>query len=270
MDNQKTEMSFLEHLEVLRWHLIRSALAIVIFASVAAFYPTFLFKEVLLAPTSSDFISYRVFSSISEFIGFGGLSFDHLDSLDLQYLAFTGAFLSYIKISVYAGFILAFPYVIWEMFKFIKPALHVNEKKSSLRIIFFGSLLFLLGILFGYYFVTPISMSFLIAFSKEIGDGIWQENFTTANAISTVTTICFANAIIFELPIVVYFLSKARLITPKFLRKYKRHAMVLTLILSAIITPPDIVTQILVAVPILALYEISIKISENVYKKTKE
>ena len=113
-------------------------------------------------------------------------------------------------------------------------------------------------------------MSFLIAFSKEIGDGIWQENFTTANAISTVTTICFANAIIFELPIVVYFLSKARLITPRFLRKYKRHAMVLTLILSAIITPPDIVTQILVAVPILALYEISIKISENVYKKTKE
>ena len=91
MDNQKTEMSFLEHLEVLRWHLIRSALAIVIFASIAAFYPTFLFKEVLLAPTSSDFISYRVFSSISEFIGFGGLSFDHLDSLDLQYLAFTGA-----------------------------------------------------------------------------------------------------------------------------------------------------------------------------------
>ena len=175
-----------------------------------------------------------------------------------------GQFSTHLMTSIYAGFILAFPYVFWEIWRFILPALKEKETKVTRGVVFFSSLLFLTGVTFGYYVIAPLSINFL---------GSYQVSQTVANQISltsfvsTVTTISLANGIIFELPILVYFLTKIGLLTPQFMRTYRRHAMVITLILSAIITPPDITSQILVSFPLIILYEISIQISKAIVKK---
>lgn len=266
MENQEKEMSFLAHLEVLRWHLVRSVLAIILFAVLAFFYKDIVFNDILFAPTNPDFISYRVFSSMSNFFGMGALSFDHLSSFsNLLNDALFAKFFAHIKISIYAGFVLSFPYVIWEIFRFVKPALHPTENRVATGGIFFSSILFLLGLLFGYYLVTPLSLNFLVAYDLGVDNIKDFINFT--DVISNITTICFANGIIFELPMLVYFLSRIGLLTPNFMKKYRRHAIVLTLIFSAIITPPDPISQVLVALPILVLYEMSIKISKRVLKR---
>lgn len=262
--SEKKEMSFLDHLEVLRWHLVRSVAAIIFFAVLAFIFPNFLFSSVLFAPTNSNFITYQFLSYFSEFIGAGEIQFKHLSKLDnLNAFKITDFFLSHIKFSLYAGFVLASPYIIWEIFRFVKPALHANENRIANILIFFASLLFFLGLLFGYFVIVPISINFLASYS--ISDHLQlMPEFT--NIISIVTTISFANGLLFELPILAYFLSKIGLITPEIMRKYRKHAIVLILILSAIITPPDIFSQILVSIPVLFLYELSIKISKRVLK----
>jgi sec-independent protein translocase protein TatC len=169
--------------------------------------------------------------------------------------------------SIVAGFVVAFPYVFWEMWRFISPALHDDESSVAKGVVFFSSILFLLGVLFGYYVVSPLSVHFL---------GSYQVSETVANQISlssfisTVTTVCLANGVVFELPILVYFLTKIGLLTPQFMQTYRKHALVMTLIFSAIITPPDITSQILVALPLMVLYEISIKISARVLRKQEK
>ena len=259
------EISFLDHLEILRWHLIRSAAAIILFSILAFIFSDFVFNSVLLAPTNSNFITYQFLSDFSEFIGTGEMQFKHLSKLEnLSVLKLTDQFISHIKFSLYAGFVLAFPYIIWEIFRFVKPALHANENRIANSLIFFASILFFLGLLFGYYFVSPLSINFLASYSIS---GQLQLMIEFTNIISIVTTISFANGLLFELPILAYFLSRIGLITPEIMRKYRKHAIVLILILSAIITPPDIFSQILVSIPVLLLYELSIKISKRVLKK---
>ena len=180
-------------------------------------------------------------------------------------ISMSGQFSVHIYTSILAGFILAFPYIFWEFWCFIKPALHKNETKIIKGVVFYSSLLFLLGVLFGYFVIAPISINFL---------GSYQISSTVANQISitsfisTVTTVTLANGIIFELPILVYFLTKVGLVTPALMRNYRRHSIILILILSAIITPPDIASQIIVSIPLLVLYEISISISSRIIKKT--
>jgi sec-independent protein translocase protein TatC len=179
-------------------------------------------------------------------------------------ITMSGQFSTHLMTSFYAGFILSFPYVFWEIWRFIVPALKDSETKVTRGVVFFSSFLFLTGVLFGYYVIAPLSINFL---------GSYQVSQTVANQISltsfvtTVTTVSLANGIIFELPILVYFLTKIGFLTPEFMRAYRRHAMVITLILSAIITPPDITSQILVSFPLIILYEISIRISRAVIKK---
>ena len=179
-------------------------------------------------------------------------------------ITMSGQFSTHLMTSLYAGFILAFPYVFWEIWRFIVPALKDSETKVTRGVVFFSSFLFLLGVLFGYYVIAPLSINFL---------GSYQVSQTVANQISltsyvtTVATVSLANGIIFELPILVYFLTKIGFLTPDFMRTYRRHAMVITLILSAIITPPDITSQILVSFPLIILYEISIRISRAVIKR---
>ena len=178
-------------------------------------------------------------------------------------ISMSGQFSTHIKVSIFAGFIISFPYVFWEFWRFILPALHNKEANVARGIVFFSSSVFLLGILFGFYVVAPLSVNFL---------GSYQVSETVANQISltsfisTVTTVSLANGIIFELPVLVYFLTKIGLLTPEFMKMYRKHAMVLTLILSAIITPPDITSQILVSFPLIILYELSIRISARVIK----
>ena len=179
----------------------------------------------------------------------------------------SGQFSTHITTSILAGLTVAFPYVLWEFWSFVKPALHANESRMASGVVFFSSLLFLIGVLFGYYVIAPLSVNFL---------GSYQVSSTVANQISltsfisTVTTVSFATGIIFELPILVYFLTKAGFLTPDFMRIYRRHSIVIILILAAIITPPDVISQFLVLLPLILLYEISIGISARVIRNQEK
>jgi len=258
VQENEVEMSFLDHLEALRWHLIRSVIAIGGLAILAFVNKSFIFDSVLLAPKNPGFITYRVMCRISEHICITELPFT------VKNLTMVGQFTNHIFVSIAAGFIVAFPYVFWEIWRFIKPALHKKESKYARGVVFFSSLLFLSGILFGYYVVAPLAVNFLGSYqvSAEIPN---EPNL--GSYITTVTSIPLACGLIFELPIVTYFLTKVGLVNPQFMRTYRKHALVLTLILAAIITPPDVISQILVALPLLLLYEISIGVSAMVIRR---
>ncbi len=265
--SQKKEMSFLDHLEVLRWHLIRSAIAVILFSVLAFICKHFLFDVILLGPKDPSFPTYRLLCSISQWFGIGDALCLKESPFSLMNISMAGQFSTHITTSIFAGFIVAFPYIFWEFWRFIKPALYEKETKVARGIVFYSSFLFLFGVLFGYYVVSPLSVNFL---------GSYYVSDTVANQISltsfitTVTTVSLANGIIFELPVLVYFLTKVGLLNPEFMRVYRKHALVLTLILSAIITPPDITSQILVSLPLVILYELSIRISARVIKNQKK
>lgn len=263
MKNTEKELSFLDHLEVLRWHLLRASSSILIFATLAFIFKDFVFDQVLLAPMNSNFPTYIFFCNLSEWLSLGDLLCFGDHTWNLHSFTISGQFAAHIITSLFAGLVIAFPYVFWELWRFIKPALYAKETKIARGVVFFTSVLFSIGVLFGYYLVVPLSLNFLGSYqvSEYVSNTIGLSSF-----ISTVTSISFANGIIFELPIFVYFLTKIGLLTPQFMRNYRKHAIVVTLILSAIITPPDITSQILVSIPIVFLYEISIKISKKVLK----
>ncbi|KRO54579.1 MAG: preprotein translocase subunit TatC [Cryomorphaceae bacterium BACL11 MAG-121001-bin54] len=267
MSSQDKEMSFLDHLEIFRWHLIRSAIAVLFFAIIAFIFKDIVFDVILLGPKDPNFPTYKALCAISQYLGLEDALCLKESPFTLMNITMSGQFSSHVTTSIFAGFIVAFPYVFWEFWRFIRPALHVNESTMARGIVFFSSVLFLLGVLFGYYVIAPLSVNFL---------GSYQVSSTVANQItlssfiSTVTTVSFANGIIFELPILVYFLTKIGLLTPEFMRVYRKHAIVVILILAAVITPPDVTSQILVSLPLIVLYEISIKISARVIKNQKK
>ncbi len=262
--SEEKEMSFLDHLEELRWHIVRSFSAIFIVAFFVFIYIKVIFDQVLLAHLKPDFLTYQFFCKAFSFIGIDS-SFCNIEfKQTLQVLNPTQQLMTAIWSSLILGFVISFPYVLWEMWRFISPGLNKNERKRSRGFIFYASLLFFLGILFSYYVIIPMSVYFFYNFS--IGDAI-QNNFKLEAYIGLVTNTLIGVALFFELPIIIYFLSKIGLITPQFLKTYRKHALVLVLILSAIITPPDIASQIIVSVPIMFLYEVSIHISNFVIKK---
>ncbi|MDG2074019.1 MAG: twin-arginine translocase subunit TatC, partial [Polaribacter sp.] len=182
----------------------------------------------------------------------------------LQSLALTQQLMSSLWVSLILGFILAFPYILWEMWRFIAPGLHKTERNKSRGFLFIASLLFFIGVLFSYYVIMPMSVSFFYGY--KISDSI-VNNFTLDSYISLFTNTMLGISLVFELPVVIYFLSKLGLVTPEFLRKYRKHSLVLVLLLSAIITPPDVASQIIVSIPILILYEVGIYISGFVQKR---
>jgi len=193
-----------------------------------------------------------------------------LDKVDFTVinLNISGQFTTHMWIAFMTGFIIGFPYLVWELWRFIKPALSEKEIKVSQGVVFFTSLLFMLGVMFGYYIITPLSINFLGNYkvSEEIANSISMDSY-----INTVTVLSMSTGLIFELPMVVYFLSKLGILTPEFMRKHRKHAMVVNLIIAALITPsPDVTSQLMVAVPLLILYEISIYVSKAVaFKKRK-
>jgi sec-independent protein translocase protein TatC len=266
--NEKSEMSFLEHLEALRWHLMRAVIAIVVLAIVLFFYREIVFDHFLFAPKHPDFWTYRMLCLLSDYLELG-------DALCIKELPFelintelSGQFTMHIWVSFVAGFIIAAPYVLWEIWRFIKPALHENERKYSKGVVFFSSILFFIGVLFGYYVIVPLSINFLGSYqvSADVKNMIAMDSF-----VSTVTTITFASGIVFELPIVIYFLTQIGLMTPQFMRTYRKHAMVIILIVAAVITPsPDVTSQLLVAFPLYLLYELSIFVSMYVVRKAEK
>jgi sec-independent protein translocase protein TatC len=264
MAEKQNEMSFLGHLEELRWHLVRSAGAIFIIAIVLFVFQTEVYENFLLAHRKSDFITYQLFCDFFTFIGFDSSFCDVVFKDNLISLKPTQQLMNSIWTSFILGIILTFPYLLWEIWRFISPGLTQKEVNKSRGFIFVASFLFFCGIAFSFYIIAPISIHFL--YNYQITDLI-QNNFTMDSHIGLVTNMLLGVSILFELPVVVFFLTKIGLITPEFLKKYRKHSLVVVLILAAIITPPDVASQVIVAIPILILYEISIKVSKMVLKK---
>jgi len=261
------EMSFLDHLEDLRWHLIRATSAIMIVASLAYVFSKHLFEGVIFAPLNMNFPTYAFLCKAANYIGVGTTFCAEEMPMIIQSRTMAGQFSADIWTSIYAGFILAFPYVMYQLWKFISPGMKDNERNHSRGFIIICSLLFFLGVLFGYYIVTPLSINFLANYSiSEIVDN----QIDIGSYIGLVRSAAIASGLVFELPIIIYFLTKIGLVTPEFLKKYRKYALVIVLILSAIITPPDIASQIIVAIPILILYQVSIYISKVVIKNQKK
>jgi sec-independent protein translocase protein TatC len=264
MAEQEKEMSFLDHLEELRWHLVRSSAAVLIGAIAAFLNKYIIFDVILFGPKNPDFITYRAFCKISHLLGIGDAMCFDAPTISLINTTMSGQFSTHIYISIITGIVVAFPYIIYELWSFIKPALYEHERKNSTGIILYTSFLFLTGIAFGYFVLAPMSINFLgnYTVSQQVGDFIDLDSY-----ISTITMVTVACGILFELPVIMYFLARVGIITAGFLRRYRRHAIVVNLLVSAIITPPDISSQIIVALPIALLYEISILIVARVEKR---
>ncbi|MCB9426176.1 MAG: twin-arginine translocase subunit TatC [Flavobacteriales bacterium] len=267
MKKDEKEMSFLGHLEALRKHLMRIIIAVVIFAFLAFLNKSIIFDQILFAPKNTDFITYKLLCKLSQIT--------HLDeSLCISEMPFTiqsrtmsGQFSAHLWISIIAGFIIAFPYILFELWRFISPALYEEERKNAKGFIFVASFLFLLGVGFGYYVITPLSMNFLGNYT--VSEAVINE-FDLGSYIELIVMSVLSCGIVFELPIVVYFFTRIGLVTPTILRQFRKYALIVILLVSAIITPPDISSQILVSIPILILYEISILISGLVLKKDRK
>ncbi|WP_417238741.1 twin-arginine translocase subunit TatC [Bizionia sp.] len=257
------EMSFLDHLEDLRWHLIRATFAILIAGSFAFLLSDFIFETIIFGPKRMSFPTYQWLCKASQFIGIETTFCLEEFPFRIQNRTMAGQFSAHIWTSIYAGLIIAFPYVVYQFWKFISPGLNPNERKHSRGFIVVTSILFFIGVLFGYYIVTPLSINFLGTYtvSSEISNEIDLSSY-----IALVRSSSLASGLVFELPIVIYFLTKIGLVTPQILKKYRKFALVIVLIISAIITPPDIASQVIVAIPILLLYQISIYISKIVVR----
>lgn len=258
------EMPFLRHLEILRWHIIRSFIAILAFTIFAFVNKYFIFDNIILAPKNLDFITYKVLCFLSNGLNLGDRLCIDTINFKLINIKLTAQFLMHIKVSFVLGFIMASPYVFWELWRFLKPGLQAKEKRHSRGSVFFLTLLFAIGVAFGYYILTPFSINFLGSYnvSEEV-----KNTIALGSYVSILTSLVLAAGIIFELPMMAYFLSKIGLLTPSIMRKYRKHALVIILLLSGIITPPDVASQVIISLPLLFLYEISIFISARVARK---
>lgn len=263
--NPAGEMSFLGHLEALRWHLVRSVMVVMVLAVTLFCFKEFLFDGVLLAPKNPHFFTYRALCYLTH-------KFHLSDDLCVTQINFilistdiSAQFTTHMWAAFVGGVVVGFPYVVWELWRFIKPALRENEQRYAKGIVFYTSFLFLTGVLFGYYVITPMSVNFLGTY--QVSEAV-KNNIALDSFISIVTTMTVITGIVFELPIVVYFLTKIGILTPKFMRTYRRHAIVIILILAAVITPTsDATTLTLVFIPLYILYEVSIFVSAYVMKQ---
>lgn len=260
---EEKEMSFLDHLEELRWHVIRGSAAIMIAAIVLFLNPEWLFGSIIFAPTSTDFWTFRKLCELGTSLGTDVLCFDQFP-FELQSRKMMGQFMMHLTASIVGGLIISFPYVFWEVWRFIAPGLYSHERKVSKGAVFFVSLLFSTGVAFGYYIVTPIAVNFFANYS--VYEAV-QNQFDITNYVFTVVILVLGSGLLFQLPIVTYFLSKVGLITPELMRKYRKHSIVVIFILAAMITPPDPFTQIFIGVPLVGLYQLSIFISGWVQRK---
>lgn len=259
-------MTFWDHLEELRGNLVRSLIAIVVLAIVAFLNREFIFDQVILAPSKPGFLTNRALCWLAEQLQINALCIDDMN-LQIINIKMSGQFLTHMYISIVTGVILSFPYILWEIWRFVRPAMLEKERKYSQGGVFISTFLFMLGILFSYFLIVPLTVNFLGNY--HVSETVFNQ-ISLSSYISTVVSVTFAVGIVFELPILVYFLTKIGVITPDFLKKNRRYMYVILLILSAIITPPDLFSQVLVVFPLIGLYEFSIVVSKRVYKKQLE
>jgi sec-independent protein translocase protein TatC len=261
----KDEMGFLDHLEELRWVIVRSAISVFLAAIIAFIFYGFIFDQLILFPKSPDFFTNRMLCLLSEALKNPTLCINS-KPINIININMAGQFNAHIMVSLYAGIIAAFPFIVWQFWGFIKPALYVNERKRARGAVFYISLLFIMGVLFGYFIISPLTIHFLggYSISSEVSNQI-----NLGSYIASVTSVTLATGILFELPILIVFLTKAGIVSPAFLKKYRKHAFVVIMIVAAIITPPDILSLLLVTFPLWLLFEFSIRLSSRMYKKRK-
>lgn len=258
MKEEEKEMSFLDHLEELRWHVIRALGAIVTCMIAAFIFSREIFDNIIFAPARTDFLTFRALCKLGHAVNYAEALCVKEIPMTIQSRMMTGQFTMALTSSFVIGIVVAFPYVAWEIWRFIRPGLHSNEKKYSRGAVASISFLFFLGVAFGYYVMCPVSVYFLANY--QISD-IIQNEFDIISYVSTVTTLVFGSGLLFQLPVVVYFLSRVGIVTPELLRQYRKHAIVVILVIAAVITPPDPISQTIVAMPLFVLYEVSIIIS---------
>ncbi|HTE01701.1 MAG TPA: twin-arginine translocase subunit TatC [Mucilaginibacter sp.] len=260
------EMSFFGHLEELRWHLIRSALAIVVITIVVFVFYSWIYDNIIMAPSKPSFWTFRMMCDLGAML--------HRDmcpnkiNIHLINTEMAGQFTLMIDSSLMIGLVLGIPYVLYEIWRFIKPALHEKERKAANGFVFYTSALFITGVLFGYFVITPISLNFLAGFTVSASI---ENLFSIDSYISSVATLTLATGLVFELPILVYILASLGIMTPKFMRETRRYAIVIILIVAAVVTPtPDMLTMTVVAIPLFLLYELSISVAGRVEKRRKK
>lgn len=263
---EEKEMSFLDHLEELRWHLVRSVIAIFVITIAAFISRDFVFNTIIFAPSKPDFWTFKMLCKLGDLVNSTVLCIEEI-TFKIQSRKMTGQFTMHITSSFVIGLIVAFPYMFWEFWRFISPGLYTTERKVSKGAVFAVTLLFAMGILFGYYIMSPLAINFLAGY--QVSEIVVNE-FDITSYVSTISTLVLGSGLLFQLPIVVYFLSKVGLVTPTLMKKYRRHAIVVILILGAMLTPPDPLSQILIAVPLFGLYQFSIFISARVLKRKEK
>lgn len=259
-------MSFLDHLEELRWHLIRAVAAVLVFAIAAFLAKDFIWNDVIFGPLKTDFWTYQVLCDLADKFDAPLLCFGQVP-MNVINTEITGQFTMHIKSSLIVGLVLGFPYVFWEIWRFVKPGLHTTERSASRGIVFTVSLLFMVGVLFGYFVVSPLSINFLSNYTLA---EVINNEIRITSIVSLVATLALACGIMFQLPVASYILSRAGIIGPETMKAYRKHAVVVILIISAIITPPDVISQVLIAMPLMLLYEVSIIVSRRVVRKQEK
>jgi sec-independent protein translocase protein TatC len=260
----EAEMSFFDHLEALRWHLVRSAVAIVIFTAAAFYFYDFLFDTIIMGPSKPSFWTYRMLCHLGEWLHRDGFCINKIN-INLINTEMAGQFTLQINSSLLIGITAGFPYLLWEIWRFIKPALHEKERKAASGFVFYATFLFVLGVMFGYFVITPESINFLSGFtvSSKI-----QNLFAVDSYMSSVATLTLATGVVFELPIIVYVLSSLGILNAKFMRDTRRYAVVAILVVAAIVTPtPDMLTMTIVSIPLFILYEVGILVAAVVDKR---
>lgn len=263
------EMSFIDHLEALRWHVIRSLIVVIILAVVIFINIQWFFDYVIAGPINKNFVSYRMLCKLAEVTHISALCVEPV-TVPMQTTTYAGQFLGSFSIAFIGAFVLAFPYIFWEFWRFVKPALNEKELKSSGFAIFWVSFFFFTGAAFGYFILGPFVFSFLANFQIS-GQEMMKTIPTLNDYIDNLTNIVLGCGIAFELPVLSYVLTRVGLVTPGFLKRSRKYAIVIILILAAFITPsPDMISQLIVFIPLMSLYEFGIIVSKRVYKKLEE
>ena len=265
-DGTTEEMSFIEHLDVLRGHLFKSALAVAIGAIVMAIYNKFIVQRILMGPTHGDFVTYNFLCRLSQKWGLGDKLCMQAIHVKMQSNTVAGQFNVYFNIILIGGFILAFPYVFWQFWKFTKPALKPKELKNTRGVIFYVSLLFFLGVFFGYFIIAPYTINF---FANFVLDSNIENIWTIADYFSTIVPLILGAGLAFQLPLVMYFLAKVGVVSASYLRRVRKYAILIIVVVASIITPPDMLSTIVASVPLLILYEISVLLCVRVEKREK-
>ncbi|MCE2681820.1 MAG: twin-arginine translocase subunit TatC [Flavobacteriia bacterium] len=258
--NEEKNMSFLDHLEELRWRLVRIAISILVIATVLFIYQEWIIRTFFIAMVNPNFISFRMMCEwFNVCISKIPVSF--------QSTTMSGQFSYALMMSIMGGIVLSFPFIFYQIWSFVKPGLKQNERSMASGIVFYVSVLFFLGILFGYFVVAPLTVQFFGSY--KITDQI-ENQFTISSYMSTIISTVFWSGVLFLLPVVTYIFAKLGVITSEFLRKYRKHSIIVVLIIAAAITPPDLISQIIVSIPIMILYEIGILAAVRVEKNRKK